>query len=729
MNNEDKPTRRLSRYNTRRSSIGNVHKPYEHLLLKELPGAKRSNAAMHAVLESALEDNMNDSIHEAQKVRNHALIHYLASLANSNNNDDIFDFDFVQSLIENGADVNSTDKSGQSIFHEVARSWNLDVALFLLEHGADLNQQDKFGRSPLHVAAAVDYSDMVRFLVKHGANINITTYGEEQMPIHFAAKNDACKSLKMLLGYGANIDSRDSKNRTPLQVAAEMNRAKSAKLLVQHGAPAGVHDNMGNSALSLLIEKLPDVAIEALDQFHSVSSINRKEFFFLNYLEGNRLQDPKSPAYSALEIAVQNQEFDIILHPVMKRLIDVKWQQFGRNGAVSNLGLNLLYAILWTILGVTSTTNGDELYLPWSRKAWRLVLSGVVCLMTIDEVRRQITGTLKTRNRQKKWISWRASELEEDLSFCHPRWPQEELYLKSEIKAIRDTPLISSGDSWIYFDWFSLILILGTIASHLVFVNIDSSLSQVVHARIITVLLLVLWLRIMQYARPFEGAGPFVAIFGHIINDIVNWGILTLLITIPYACAFWITFGDVSRNPVESYSDVSSLLYELFSMIVVNDHDFEALQAADAMMARLLCGSYIALMAIINLNILIALLSDTFTRVYGNAVANAVMQRAKTILFLEKSLSRKRKRSYEEFIKNFGSPESVDLARDISANTDRDEQKAAYMLRESVQEIHNLIHERFGKQYGEGKKWLEIRSHKRESGESPRRQCSRKVWL
>lgn len=90
---------------------------------------------MHAVLESALEDNNCDGMHEAQKVRNHALIHYLASLANSNNSDDIFDFDFVESLIENGADVNSTDRNGQTIFHEVARSWNVDVAFFLLEHG------------------------------------------------------------------------------------------------------------------------------------------------------------------------------------------------------------------------------------------------------------------------------------------------------------------------------------------------------------------------------------------------------------------------------------------------------------------------------------------------------------------------------------------------------------------------------------------------------------------
>ena len=37
MNNGEKPGR-LSRYNTRRSSIGEGHKPYEHMLLKELPG-------------------------------------------------------------------------------------------------------------------------------------------------------------------------------------------------------------------------------------------------------------------------------------------------------------------------------------------------------------------------------------------------------------------------------------------------------------------------------------------------------------------------------------------------------------------------------------------------------------------------------------------------------------------------------------------------------------------
>ena len=88
---------------------------------------------MHAVLESELAENIEGN--EAQNVRNRALLHYLASLANSNNTKDTFDFDFVESLLKSGSEVNSADKTGQTVFHEVARSWNCDVASFLINHG------------------------------------------------------------------------------------------------------------------------------------------------------------------------------------------------------------------------------------------------------------------------------------------------------------------------------------------------------------------------------------------------------------------------------------------------------------------------------------------------------------------------------------------------------------------------------------------------------------------
>lgn len=97
-----------------------------------------------------------------------ALIYYFSKLAGSADIEDAIDLDFVEGLIDNGADVNVTDKHGQTIFHEVARAWHTDVAKFLLEQNADINKADKFGRTPLHVASAVNYPEMVQFLCENG---------------------------------------------------------------------------------------------------------------------------------------------------------------------------------------------------------------------------------------------------------------------------------------------------------------------------------------------------------------------------------------------------------------------------------------------------------------------------------------------------------------------------------------------------------------------------------
>lgn len=95
---------------------------------------KRPNAPTYAVLDSQPGKWEMDG-KGTNNVRNHALLHYLATLANSNNRDDVFNFEFVESLVRSGADINCMDTNGQTIFHEVARSWNVDVALFLVENG------------------------------------------------------------------------------------------------------------------------------------------------------------------------------------------------------------------------------------------------------------------------------------------------------------------------------------------------------------------------------------------------------------------------------------------------------------------------------------------------------------------------------------------------------------------------------------------------------------------
>lgn len=87
------------------------------------------------MLEGHLDATLALNSSQSQVVRNAALIHYLSTLASSNEMGDTFDYQFVKSLLDSGADVNTPDKNGQTILHEVARSWDTDIVAFLLENG------------------------------------------------------------------------------------------------------------------------------------------------------------------------------------------------------------------------------------------------------------------------------------------------------------------------------------------------------------------------------------------------------------------------------------------------------------------------------------------------------------------------------------------------------------------------------------------------------------------
>ena len=316
-----------------------------------------------------------------------------------------------------------------------------------------------------------------------------------------------------------------------------------------------------------------------------------------------------------------------------------------------------------------------------------------------------LSDTIKTRQEHKAWKEWRASELERDIEYCHPRWQQEAQYVDAEIKAVRNLSLMSSSDHWIYFDWVALFFILATIVSHMAFFHYSNNLSKEIHHNIVIPLLLILWFRIFKYARPFEGAGPFIVIFGSVLGDIIKWGIFIIIVFIPFVCAFWLTFGYISSTPVEGYDEVSSLVYNIFSMIVGNDHNFLRLERTKPFMARLLCGSFITIASIIALNLLIALLTNTFERLYANAVANAVMQRARTILLLEKSLWQKQEKKYYSFITNHGSPEVISKNVGRLLSLDKEDQASTIeQVRDDVKGIAYILAEKFGKRFRKGKK-------------------------
>lgn len=167
-------TKRESRKSFKKMRSKKMFKIYENL--KE-PAAfldsdieENASSVCNDIPRGKNDTRLSPNSQSAQSASNRALLIYFAKLARADPESPttVVDFDFVDSLLQGGADVNVCDRYGQTIFHEASRAWHCDVALFLLEKGADINKADRYGRTAMHVAAAVDYAEMIRFLFDHG---------------------------------------------------------------------------------------------------------------------------------------------------------------------------------------------------------------------------------------------------------------------------------------------------------------------------------------------------------------------------------------------------------------------------------------------------------------------------------------------------------------------------------------------------------------------------------
>ncbi|TRY85651.1 hypothetical protein DNTS_008800 [Danionella cerebrum] len=587
---------------------------------------------------------------------------------------------------------------------EISRAWNVDVMRFFLERGADFQRADSFGVTPLHVAAALDYEEMLEFLLERGADIEACTFKDKQTPLHFAAKNDAVGSLRTLLLNGADITVRDHKGRTPLQLAANFDRSETARLLLEFGADAGVQDSDGQLCITAMIAKMTPVADLAMNQFLVKDRMARQQFYYLHLMEPKpaeksnpKASDPSSP----LEFIVNQGKLDLIMHPVVLKLITIKWNLYGRTGAWILLLLNFLFIVSWTTVAISVSVrpDGDRYDLPkdwwrvllvvlalvltvadmyrevmeivrtgawillllnflfivsWTTVAisvsvrpdgdrydlpkdwWRVLLVVLALVLTVADMYREVMEIVRSRRKLKLWQRWTVQKINEDLTYSHPMWPEERTYLEGQIKYIRDLKGKYAQDPWNIFDWLVHLLLLAVLGLHVADIFLMSDTLRINSLRLFAVSIIFLWLRLMKHVRAFRPMGPFIVMLGKIAGDVLRFLFLYIEIYIPYACAFWIIFGGLAEVP--SMQTVPELLYSLYRITLVDDYEFDAMLDVDAVMAYLLCGTFLALSAILCVNLLIALLSDTFQRVYDNALANAVMQQAATILQIEESM-------------------------------------------------------------------------------------------
>lgn len=109
------------------------------------------------------------------------------------------DCDRVVALLNEGADINSLDKHGQTALMNVAYRGDLALVELLIKEGAELNHSAKYRLTALMLAVINSHKEIVKALVEAGADTERGGSGPfEYTPLEYAMKHGLTEFISIL---------------------------------------------------------------------------------------------------------------------------------------------------------------------------------------------------------------------------------------------------------------------------------------------------------------------------------------------------------------------------------------------------------------------------------------------------------------------------------------------------------------------------------------------------
>ena len=176
-----------------------------------------------------------------------------------------------QLLIERGANVNATNRSGITPLHLAAYYGHVEVCRLLIDRRADINTMTSSNWTPLHLAAFHGYVDACQLLIQAGANVNATTYNDGMTPLHWAATKGHVEVCQRLIQAKSNVNATDDWDWTPMHCAARKGHLKVCRLLLELGADVHAITRNNETPLDLAINS---DSVEALAYFYVNRVVN-----------------------------------------------------------------------------------------------------------------------------------------------------------------------------------------------------------------------------------------------------------------------------------------------------------------------------------------------------------------------------------------------------------------------------------------------------------------------
>lgn len=161
--------------------------------------------------------------------------------------------DFLESLIDNKANLQELDNNSQTILHNaiVCNPKNLAKVVNVItnQRRVNLNQQDKDGRTVVMLAAKLKNSDVLK-MVTAGGNAHLAD-NEDKTALMAAAAYNREDAVKFLLKQGVKIDAKNKLGQSAYYFAAQYDHKNIMKLLKKAGATEVPVEVFANAKLLL----------------------------------------------------------------------------------------------------------------------------------------------------------------------------------------------------------------------------------------------------------------------------------------------------------------------------------------------------------------------------------------------------------------------------------------------------------------------------------------------
>ncbi len=188
------------------------------------------------------------------------------------------DMESIELFHEAGAEIDGTDRAGNTALIKAASGGHLEAVEKLLGLGADPRRINAVGRDALISASAKGYEDVARMLLHRGADatlkdtegwgaLSIAAYNGHAGVVSLLSATATPEELddallvssfsgdtgviNALLGQGANINARSPESKTPLMIAASTGKLDAVRVLLQNQANPFAVDRENKTAANL----------------------------------------------------------------------------------------------------------------------------------------------------------------------------------------------------------------------------------------------------------------------------------------------------------------------------------------------------------------------------------------------------------------------------------------------------------------------------------------------